>query len=270
MARITMLGTSGGRFTTLTQLRASGGIVLELDREMLHIDPGPGALVRARQYKIRLTKLTGILCSHCHPDHYTDLEMVIESMTQGAKKKRGVLIAGENVLKGSGDFRPAVSPYHIKLPEKAVSLRPGQTAKIGGLEIRATPTKHGEPKGIGFVINGRSETIGYTSDTEYFPGLERHFEGLDLLIMNVLRPRNTEWPEHMSTNQAERFLKALKKKPKLVIIQAFGMKMLRANPFREAAWLENRTGIRVIAAKDGQVIETGKPGKPSGLEKFVK
>lgn len=269
MAKITFLGTAGGRFVVLTQLRASGGIVLELDGKMLHIDPGPGALVRARQYKVRLRKLTGVLCSHDHPDHYTDLEMVIESMTQGAKKKRGVLLMGENVLKGSGDFRPAVSPYHIKLPEKAISLRPGQTAKIGGLEIRATPTKHGEPKGIGFVITG-SERIGYTSDTEYFPGLERHFEGCDVLIMNVLRPRNTEWPEHMSTRQAEGFLKAMKRKPRLAIIQGFGMKMLKANPFREAAWLENRTGISVIAAKDGQVIETGKPGKPSGLEKFVK
>ena len=88
--------------------------------------------------------------------------------------------------------------------------------------------------------------------------------------MNVLRPRNTEWPEHMSTNQAERFLKALKGRPKLVIIQGFGMKMLKANPFREAQWLERRTGVKTIPARDGQVIETSKPGKPFGLEKFVK
>ncbi len=269
MAKITFLGTAGGRVTVLTQLRASGGIILELDGEMLHIDPGPGALVRAKQYKVRLRKLTGILCSHCHPDHYTDLEVVIESMTQGAKKKRGVLLMGENVLKGSGDFRPAVSPYHIKLPEKAASLKPGEKTSLGSLEIKATPTRHGEPKGIGFVISG-SEKIGYTSDTEYFPGLERHFEGLDVLIMNILRPRNTEWPEHMSTNQAERFLKAIKRKPKLVIIQGFGMKMLRANPFREAAWLGKRTRVKVIAARDGQVIETTREGKKQGLGKFIK
>lgn len=257
MAKITFLGTAGGRFAMLTQLRASGGFILEMDQEMLHIDPGPGALVRAKQYKVRLRKLTGILCSHCHPDHYTDLEVVIESMTQGAKKKRGVLLMGENVLKGSGDFRPAVSRYHLRVLERAETLKSGEKSRIGSLEIKTTPTKHGEPKGIGFVISG-SEKIGYTSDTEYFPGLERYFEGLDLLIMNVLRPRKTEWPEHMSTNQAEKFLKAIKRKPKLVIIQGFGMKMLRANPFREAAWLEKRTGIKVIAAKDGQVIETGR------------
>ncbi len=257
MAKITFLGTAGGRFVMLTQLCASGGFILEMDQEMLHIDPGPGALVRAKQYKVKLRKLTGILCSHDHPDHYTDLEVVIESMTQGAKKKRGVLLMGENVLKGSGDFRPAVSRYHLRVLEGSKTLRPGEGGKIGSLEIKATPTKHGEPKGIGFVISG-SEKIGYTSDTEYFPGLERHFEDLDVLIMNILRPRNTEWPEHMSTNQAEKFLKALKRKPGLAIIQGFGMKMLRANPFREAAWLEKRTGVKVIAARDGQVIETGK------------
>lgn len=257
MARITFLGSGGGRFVVLAQLRASGGIILELDGEMLHIDPGPGALVRAKQYRVRLRKLTGILCSHCHPDHYTDLEVVIESMTQGAKKKRGILIAGENVLKSSKEYRPAVSPYHMKILERAETLKPGEKSRIGSLEIKASPTKHGEPKGIGFVIKG-SEKIGCTSDTEYFPGLEKHFEGCDVLIMNVLRPRNTEWPEHMSTNQAERFLKALKRKPRLAIIQAFGMKMLKANPFKEAQWLERRTGVKIIAARDGQVIETVK------------
>jgi phosphoribosyl 1,2-cyclic phosphodiesterase len=269
MARITFLGSGGGRFTVLTQLRASGGFILEMDGEMLHIDPGPGALVRARQYRVRLRKLTGILCSHCHPDHYTDLEMAVESMTAGAKKKRGTLLMGENVLKGSGEFRPAISRYHLRVLEGYKTLRPGEKAKTGALEIRATPTRHGDPKGIGFVIKG-SETIGYTSDTEYFPGLEKHFEGCDTLIMNVLRPRNVEWPEHMSTNQAERFLKALKGKPGLAVIQGFGMKMLRANPFREAAWLEKRTGIKIIAAKDGQVIETKGEGKARGLEKFIK
>lgn len=257
MAKIIFLGSGGGRFVVLTQLRASGGIVLELDGEMLHIDPGPGALVRARQYGVRLNRLTGILCSHCHPDHYTDLEVVTEAMTRGAKKRRGILLMGENVLNGSGDYRPAISSYHLKVLEKYKTLKPGETASIGRLEIRATPTKHGDPKGIGFVIRG-SEKIGYTSDTEYFPGLERHFEGCDVLIMNVLRPRDTEWPEHMNTLQAEKFLKALKRKPELVIIQAFGMGMLRANPFREASWLEKRTGVKVIAAKDGQVVNTGK------------
>lgn len=264
MAKITFLGSGGGRFNMIKQIRATGGLILELDQEMLHIDPGPGALVRARQYKVRLNKLTGILCSHCHPDHYTDLEVIVEAMTQGAKKKRGVLLMGENVLKGIGEYRSAISQYHLRVLENTKALKPGEKSRIGSLEIQATPTKHGEPKGIGFVISG-SEKIGYTSDTEYFPGLEKHFEGCDALIMNVLRPRNTEWPEHMSTNQAERFLKALKRKPRLVIIQGLGMKMLRANPFKEAAWLEKRTGIRVLAARDGQVIDTGnesqKPGK---------
>jgi len=257
MARITSIGTAGGRFAMLTQARATGGFILELDKKMIYLDPGPGALVRSVQKGIKLRKLTGILVSHCHPDHYTDLEVMVEAMTLGAKKKRGALIMGENVLKGTGEYRSAISQYHLEVLKNAQTLKPGEKAGLGSLEVRATPTRHGDPKGTGFVLEG-SEKIGYTSDTEYFPGLEKHFEGCDVLIMNVLRPRNTEWPEHMSTRQAEKFLSAMKRKPKLVILQGFGMKMIAASPMKEARWLGKRAGIKVLAAQDGQVIDTMK------------
>lgn len=264
MARITFLGSGGGRFAILTQARASGGIVVEMDREMIHMDPGPGALVRAREFKIKLYKLTGILCSHAHPDHDTDLRVVLEAMTGGAKKKRGVVLAGKNVIDSEGEYRSTLSSYHMRQPKEVKALKPGESDSIGRVRVTATPTRHEEPLGIGFVLQG-SERIGYTSDTEYFPGLERHFQDCDVLIMNVLRPRDVEWPGHMNTSQAEKFLKAMKKKPGLVIMHGLGMKMLKANPFKEAAWLEKRTGIRVIAARDGQVIET----RGFNLKKFM-
>ena len=112
--RITFLGTGGARFVTIMQIRATGGWILWLDGEMIHVDPGPGALVRAKQYGVNLRKLTGIVISHAHPDHTTDAQVVLEAMTEGALKKKGVVIGNELVYKGSEEFIPDFSKYHLR------------------------------------------------------------------------------------------------------------------------------------------------------------
>lgn len=263
---ITFFGTAGGRIVIMTQTRASGGFVLEMDGERIHVDPGPGALVRAKQYGVNLRKLTGLIVSHCHPDHYTDAEMVIESMTEGTRKKRGILIGNEHVIKGGDEYRPVISPFHLRILERYEILKPGGKTKIGNLEIIATPTKHGEEKALGFVFKG-SKTLGYTGDGEYFKGQEKHFEGCDYLLLNVLRPRNVKWPEHMNTNQAAKLIGLVK--PSLAIIQHFGMIMLKANPEKEAKWIEKETGVKTIAARDGMRIDFEKFSK-HGLNKWIK
>jgi len=50
-------------------------------------------------------------------------------------------------------------------------------------------------------------------------------------------------------------------KPKLAILQHLGMKMLFGVAEREAKWIEQETGIKTVAAKDGQVFEIGEENK---------
>jgi phosphoribosyl 1,2-cyclic phosphodiesterase len=269
-AKIIFLGTAGGRFVVLNQLRASGGWILEMDGEMLHIDPGPGALVRAKQYGVRLGKLTGVIVSHTHPDHCTDAQVVIEAMTRGAKEKRGILIGSESVIKGSGEFIQAVSPYHLKAVERVEAMKPGDRVKAGKIEIEATKTKHREPSCIGFVFRG-SSVVGYTSDGEYFSGQDGYFRGCDCLIVNCLRPRADKWPEHMNAGDAEKLIG--KAEPRLAILQHIGMLMLKGVAEREAGLIQKNTGVRTIAARDGMVLDlNGKGGeeKSGGLDKFLK
>lgn len=268
-AKITLLGTGGGRFVIINQVRASGGFILEMDGEMLHVDPGPGALVRAKQYGVKLGKLTGVIVSHTHPDHCTDAQMVIEAMTQGAKKKRGTLIGSESVIKGKSEFIQVISPYHLKVVERVEVMKPGDKVKVGKLEIMATKTKHREPSCLGFVFRG-SSVIGYTGDGEYFSGQENYFKGCNYLIINCLRPRTNTWPEHMNAGQAEKLIG--KVKPKLAILQHFGMLMLRGVAEREAKRIQKNTGVRTIATRDGQVLDLdGKgEGKSKGLDRFLK
>ena len=47
MISVRFLGTGGARFVVAKQIRASGGMWMRFGETQIHIDPGPGALVRA-------------------------------------------------------------------------------------------------------------------------------------------------------------------------------------------------------------------------------
>jgi phosphoribosyl 1,2-cyclic phosphodiesterase len=260
--KITFLGTGGGRFNTISQLRATGGWILEIDKHKLSVDPGPGAIVRANQYGISLSGLTGLLISHAHPDHYTDAEIIIEAMTKGVQKKAGFLIANEHIIKGGEGFTPSISPYHQNIISRIEILEPGKKVEIDGLEITGTKSLHTEPKAIGFLIKG-SKSIGYISDTEYFDGIEKQFEGCDYLVLNTLRPKKINWPKHLNSEGARKIISHVK--PAKAIITHFGIKMLEAVPEREAEWIQEKSGIATIAAKDGMSLDLEK----KGLEKYI-
>lgn len=273
---MTFLGTGGGRVVVINQLRATGGWILEMDNEMFHIDPGPGALVRAKEYGVKLRKLTGVLVSHPHPDHYSDAELVVEAMTLGMNRKKGVVIGSGTVMKGGKTFHPVFSPYHLKGVVRHTALEPGKSIKAGKVRIRATPTKHDGEEGIGFVFEGEKR-IGYTSDGEYFKGQEKHFRDCDVLVMNCLRPRKKKWPTHMGSEEAVELL--VKARPKLAVLKHFGIMMLRAGPEKEAAWIQKESGVETIASRDGMVLEmvegkisksTRKPVSSGTLEGFLR
>jgi len=273
-ARITFLGVGGGRFVIINQIRASGGWILEMDGEMIHVDPGPGALVRAKQYGIKLKKLTGVIVSHAHPDHYTDAEMVIEAMTDGARKKRGFIIGNKTIFQGSDGYRPVISPYHAKAVDRKIILSQGDKAKIGknnSIEVEAVPTNHGEPGGIGLIFRG-SVTLGFSGDGEYFTEQAGHFNGCDYIMINCLRPRDIKWPMHMNAEGARQLIGRIEPKPKLAILQHFGIKMLNGVAEREAGWITRETGVKTIAARDGLVLNLDRNDDSvrHGLEKFIK
>ena len=92
------LGTGGGRFATIYQVRSTGGIYVN-DGTRLHIDPGPSALMNLSRLSLDPARTDAVLISHCHPDHYADAEMLIEGMTKGGFKRSGTLVGSESVLR---------------------------------------------------------------------------------------------------------------------------------------------------------------------------
>ena len=253
---IIFLGTGGGRFATITQKRRTAGIRILGEKVNLHLDPGPGALVYSVASGLPPEKINALLVSHCHPDHYTDAEIFIEAMTRGMTKKRGVLAAARSVLYGNETCGPAISRYHQQMPEKEIEARPGVRFQVEDLNVVVTEARHSDPDTVGFRFE--TEDIGdiaYTSDTEYFEGIGKHYEGVRLLILCVMRPAGKPWKGHMTTEDAIKIIEEAN--PENAIITHFGMQMIFRGPRNEAKLIESKTEVPTIAANDGMHIRVG-------------
>ncbi|ABR54560.1 conserved hypothetical protein [Methanococcus vannielii SB] len=246
---ITFLGGGGGRWESITQNKGTGGFRISDGKLIAHVDPGPGTLVRMNQLNINPWKTDILFVSHCHPDHYTDAESIIEAMTKGMTKKQGLLIGNNSVLNGNKRFEKGISAYHQSRVFEKIVLKSGDFSKVQNWKITATSTKHNDPETIGFKLETDFGTIGYTSDSEYINSLSSDFESVDILIANVIRVKNQKVPGHMCSNDIIEVLNSMTKKPKLLVMYHMGMKI--TEPDLEAKYISKNTGISVEPAKIG-------------------
>jgi len=247
MTRLTFLGTGGGRFVTLTQERSTGGIYLE-DGYRVHIDPGPGALHALKRNRIDPIQTNGIIISHCHPDHYSNAEILMEGINTGRREKRGFLIAARSVTEGRDKVGPAISRYHQEKMETVLAVAPGEEFEIGKLKGRATPTYHTDPDSVGFRFETRDGPISYISDTELRDEVIEPHIGARVLIIASTRPLKARIPFHLSTEDAA--VIAEKVKPEVVFMTHLGKKFLKEGPRKQSRWVEESTGIKTVAAED--------------------
>ena len=236
-------------FATITQRRMTGGFRIDgIDDKNIHIDPGPGALVRTYQFGLNPRKLDAVLVSHSHTDHYSDAEVLIEAMTRGMTRNKGAVVGSRSVIKGYKQFGPCISKYHLSKPDVSV-LEPNQSTKVGNIKITGTKTIHGDPTAVGFNLKIKDFSISYTADTEYFKDLHKYHAGADVLIASVIRPRNERIRGHMCT---EDFIKLVSEvSPKFAVMTHLGMKMVMNDAKKEARIVKESTGVNTVAAFDG-------------------
>jgi phosphoribosyl 1,2-cyclic phosphodiesterase len=252
MSFIKFIGTAGARFVVTKQLRSSGGVWLSVGKTNLYIDPGPGALVRCLNSKPKLdpSTLDGILLTHKHLDHSCDINIMIEAMTEGGFKKRGVLFAPWDALEED----PVVLRYVRAYVEKVEVLKENYEYRIGEISF-STAQRHRhrvETYGINFKIS--PHTVSWITDTKFFPELLNLYRG-EIFVIHVVRlkPIGNEPIEHLSLEDVKTIIK--KARPKLTILTHFGMTMIKAKPWVVAAELEKELGLRVIAASDGMKLD---------------
>lgn len=248
---ITFLGTGGDSIVIGKQIRASGGIVLRFGDNQFHLDPGPGTIVRCRQYDINPRETTAIFVSHNHLHHAGGLNELIDAMTYSGIDKRGVLISDDETLRGSHQEKPSVSNYHKGLVERFMAIKAGTRVGVNEINIQATHSSH-TPTSVGFKFYADKFTVSYTGDTDYSKELVKDHKDAEVIIINCKYPLELNEKGHMNSEDVIKFLQ--KTKPKLAILTHFGVKMLDSDPIHQAREIQKRTESQVIAAKDGLVV----------------
>ncbi len=246
------MGTAGARFMVAKQLAASGGLYLEEGGTRLAMDPGPGAVVQYAKRKVDLTRLSGILLSHRHLDHCGDVNVMIEAMTDGGFRHRGVLYCPGDCL----DEDPVVLRYLRRFPEEVVRLEPECEYRLGEIRFQTTPRHIHGVETYGFLFGdtgaGRPLRLGWVTDSKYYDGIAEQHCAEVMLIHTVLARSRPELP-HLGLDDAERII--AEARPRLAVITHYGMQVWRAHPWEVAAGISQRTGVEVKAGRDGMVLE---------------
>ena len=241
---ITFLGTAGARFVVTRQFLASGGAWLSLGNTQILLDPGPGSLVQAAKRKLDPSKLEAIILSHKHLDHSGDINIMIEAMTDGGRKKRGAVFTPADTL----NQEPVILSYLRSYPERVEILTEGGSYKLANISFE-TPIRHKHPvETYGFIFRTPRHTFSWITDTKYFDELPSYYVG-ELVIINVVKLTPGAPIDHLSLPEAKGIIEEIK--PKTAILTHFGMTMWRAKPWELAQKLTMETGITVIAARDG-------------------
>jgi ribonuclease BN (tRNA processing enzyme) len=245
---ITFLGTAGARFMVSRQLAASGGIWLDLSGTRLLLDPGPGSIVQTTKRKLDAEKLSAIILSHRHLDHAADANIMIEAMTNGGHNRHGRLFAPADAVQNE----PVIFSYLKHFIEGVTVLEAKTTYKIGNITF-TTSERHVHPvETYGMVFQSSGHTLAYLTDTRYFEGLHRSY-ACELLIINMVLTEPRPPIDHLSIPDVERIINEIK--PRIAILSHFGLHVWEANPEQIAKDLSKRTGVRVIAARDGMIFD---------------
>ena len=239
-SNIIFLGTGGDSYVVGKQLRASGGIILQIGDDQYHIDPGPGSLVMAKETGINLRANTALFVTHNHINHANDINAVIDAMTYGGFDKKGVLVANNTVINGSAHYQPFLQKYYRNCLERFIILGEGKKVGINDVEIKAIKAKHSEPNAIGFKFITNDYTLTYTGDTMYSAEALAEYENSNVLILNVPCLNKDESRNSLCKEDAIKIIK--KVNPRLAIITHFGINFIKADPLYEIREIQKETG----------------------------
>jgi ribonuclease BN (tRNA processing enzyme) len=256
LTELTFLGTGGGRFTTISQLRQTGGMYIRDQGLNCNLDPGPGALVHMHRYGLDPTQTDAVLVTHAHPDHWTDAAILLEGITRGGLDRRGALVAPRSVLRGAplpegGTIGPVLTKFHQDMMAHVHEAAPGKTFTLQGMyEGTSTRQMHSDPDTVGFKLRLTEGTVSYIPDGTYFDGLAEQHHGSRLVVCQMTRGGSDAIPHHMCTDDVQRLADEIR--PRLLLLTHFGYKSLKeGDPGVWAQRITDKTGVPTVAARDG-------------------
>ncbi len=245
--KLKFLGTGGGRYVTGEQRRKTAGIVVKTEETQVHVDPGPGALIYSQEELEAPEDTEAVITSHAHPDHSNDVQPIIEMITH-CHDHPGAVFANETCLSGYSDVEKAISSYHQNLCSRVERLEEGSEYEFKDLTIKSQQMFHADPKTQGLILETDDKKVGFWTDTEYSEELLEFYEGCDIMILYISRPRDKPVSGHTCMSKAPDILEEID--PNTAIITHFGYAFLESDMGEQKEWLDEQVDSKIILAED--------------------
>ena len=215
------------------------------------------------QYNEDPLKTELFIVTHVHIDHFNDLCAIIEASRESLHDKnyhyfkKGTLITTTDTLK-------YISDYHQNMLEKIVPFKAGDSLEYKDVQIVGTKVIHSKVEGFGVIFKLKDYTIAFSSDTRVFEGFSEQFSGVDILVLNLLRPDSIVCRRHLCTDEVIPYLNDIKASLKGLVITHFGSYMDSTYSLKnfipsQIEKFKMKTDIkRIIAAEVGLKIKIAK------------
>lgn len=244
---VTVLGCQG---IFATAERAASGYLLRFDDKNVWLDAGAGTW-RNLLTHIDWRDLDGVILTHEHPDHTTDVFQAFHARRYGDKERLPPI-----PLWAPAPTLAKLEAFSAKIVQ-AFDLRPisaGETFDLAGAAFSFHQMDHSAVETVGVRMEFDGGTFAYSADTG--PGADFHplAGGADLFICEAsFQEADEKWEGHMSASQAAEAASNLEVKhlvlTHLPVGRDLGLSLAEAH--RDAK------GVTVQLADDGQIFEVG-------------
>jgi len=176
--RVTVLGASG---SYPAPGGACSGYLVEAAGTAVWLDAGSGTFANLQRH-VDPRSLEGVILSHAHPDHWTDL-LGYQVVLRYFHERKGVPAFGP------ADLHVLLEAIHGPTGPQLdwTSVSDGMTARVGGMDLAFSRTDHqGETYAVRIDADGAS--FGYSADTGKGWALSALGPGLDLALCEATLP----------------------------------------------------------------------------------
>ena len=194
---VTVLG-SAGKFQTRD--RAASGYLLQIGEANLWLDAGAGTW-RNLLGLIDYRALIGVLLSHRHPDHTTDVFQAFHARRHGpdGRLPNLPLWAPQETIDALCGFSDGIKEAFDMKPVKAPD-----TVSVSGAEMRFVEMAHLGPETLGVRIEKDGAVFAYSSDTG--PGADfgslAHHADVFICEATYQDEDSEDWAGHMTASAA--------------------------------------------------------------------